>query len=222
LKKSGLPLSNVDQRRWTLVARSEPRISWLDRAELVSHLLRPTDTVCDLGSGAQTLRRFLPASTGYIPVDLVKEHPDTWVTDLNGAFLLPQRDFNVIACMGLFCHLQDVDAFFTRLLETQRDKLFICTMSAGRKPNQRSLEQCTEFLQQYMRGTTLFARHRTLCIFYGTLGAREADVGRRSVNELVCSYTPAWQYAAHRSDLALRRWRRGGNNGPRFARPVQA
>ncbi len=215
-------MSNPDQRRWTFVARSEPRISWLDRAELVSHLLRPTDTVCDLGSGAQTLRRFLPPSTGYIPVDLVKEHPDTWVTDLNGAFVLPQWDFNVIAAIGVLAHLKDVDAFLARLLETQRGKLFICTMGVGRKHDRRSPAQCIALLQPYMRDTTLFARLDTLCVFYGTLGATEAEIGRRSIDDIVCSYTPEWKYAAHRCDLALRRWRRGGNNGPRWAPPPKA
>ena len=72
---------NNQVERWKKNSKSEPRISWLDRSELIAHLIRPTEVVCDLGAGAQTLRRFLPASVGYIPVDCVDEQPGTWLAD---------------------------------------------------------------------------------------------------------------------------------------------
>ncbi|MFN3744841.1 MAG: hypothetical protein ACK4TL_09060, partial [Hyphomicrobiaceae bacterium] len=97
----------TDKEHWRETAKSEPRISWQHRSELIAHLIRPHDAVCDLGSGAQTLRRYLPTSVRYIPVDCVKEHPDTWVTDFNTAFSLPDQPFNVITCIGLLAHLED-------------------------------------------------------------------------------------------------------------------
>ena len=124
---------NNQVERWKKNSKSEPRISWLDRSELIAQLIRPTDVVCDLGAGAQTLRRFLPASVGYIPVDCVDEQPGTWLADFNGEFTLPNRPFNVITCIGVVSHLNDEEAFFKRLVMLSAGTFFIFTTSGSRK-----------------------------------------------------------------------------------------
>jgi hypothetical protein len=49
-------LSRTNFVTWSHVANSRPKQSWLDRAQMASHFIRPGETVADLGAGAQTLR----------------------------------------------------------------------------------------------------------------------------------------------------------------------
>ena len=200
--------------RWKKNAKSEPRISWLDRSELIAHLIRPTDFVCDLGAGAQTLKRFLPASVGYIPVDCVDEQPGTWLADLNGEFTLPNQPFNVITCIGVVGHLTNEEAFFKRLVLLSAGTFFIFTTSGNRKAVDytRFISDCSVVVQ---------VRDRYTCA--GIL----ADVGsenrtKRPLDEIICANAPVLHYAAARVDLMSRKLIRGGNNGRNLIKATPA
>jgi hypothetical protein len=189
---------------WRANARSAPRITWLDRSEVVAHFIRPGDIVCDLGAGAQTLRLFLPASVGYIPVDCVNEHPGTWLADFNGDFALPDTPFNVITCIGLLAHLADPAAFLERLATSQTGKFFIFTTSRSDEVSSYS---------RFVSGLSTVAVVRGRYIYTGVLRqVGSVDRTRRPISTIVCSNTPLLTYAASRVRLLIGYLRRGGNN----------
>ena len=202
---------NNQVERWKSNSKSEPRISWLDRSELVAHLIRPTDVICDLGAGAQTLRRFLPASVGYIPVDCVDEQPGTWLADFNGEFTLPNRPFNVITCIGVVSHLNDEEAFFKRLVALCAGTFFIFTTSGSRK----SVDY-VRFISDY--SVVVQVRDRYTCAGVLTDGGSENRT-KRPLDEIICAHTPVLHYAAARVDLMSRKLIRGGNNGRNVGEP---
>ncbi len=88
------------QRRWRKNALSRP--SWDDRNRLVATLIRPGQSVLDVGSGAQSLRGYLPPGGGYTPCDRVRISADTLVCDLNRPARLPDVvGFDVAVCSGV-------------------------------------------------------------------------------------------------------------------------
>lgn len=194
----------TDVGRWQHNAKLEPRITWLHRSEIVAHFIRPNDVVCDLGAGAQTLRRFLPKSVGYIPVDCVKEHCDTWVADFNGDFTLPDKPFNVITCIGLLSHLADPGAFLDRLASAQAGKFIILTTGG----------HSDQWLSRYIGdlSTVAILPKRRVCS--GVLGrSGKLDDTKRPLNVTICANTPLLGYARGRMGLLTEQLRRGGNNG---------
>jgi len=194
----------TNTKRWQENARSEPRITWLHRSEIVAHLIRPSDVVCDLAAGAQTLRRFLPKSVGYLPVDCVKEHPDTWVADFNGEFELPDKPFNVITCIGLLAHLADPGAFLERLASAHAGKFIV--LAAGHFSD--------KWLSQYIADLTLVATLGQHRIYTGVLRPSGSLGGtKRPLNEIICANTPLFDYARRRMGLMAELLKRGGNNG---------
>jgi hypothetical protein len=197
-------MSITDVEHWRQTARSAPRITWLDRSELVAHFIRPGDIVCDLGAGAQTLRRFLPASVEYIPVDCVDEYPGTWIADFNGEFTLPDRPFNVITCIGLLAHLADPGAFLERLAMMQTGKFIIFTTS-----RRDAVPSYSRFISDL--STAAVVRRRG--VYTGILGAPGSiDRSRRPISTIVRANTPLRTYAASRLGLLGALLKRGGNN----------
>lgn len=192
------PLTNL--KHWSKVAKRQPADNWpLLRAELASYLIRSNDVVCDLGAGAQRMRSLLPQSVGYIPVDCIKEHEDTFVVDFNEEFTLPDRPFNVILCLGLLPYLDDLQGFFQNLAAKQPGK-FILFSYGFRKDghaNPRvknefySVEQGLEFFSRYVENLTVVAqihKKRQRFLFSGALGTsgnNESPIKKRSLRELV-------------------------------------
>lgn len=186
-------------------ASAVPRISWLDRSEIAARFIRPGDTVLDLGCGAQTLRRFLPASVGYIPVDRVKLHPDTWVADLDSDFELPERPFNVVTCIGLFTHLKNPEALLSRLARAYPGTFIIYTWHT----RERSIR-----FERYVSEISPVMTFRSQPIFTGVLTPNaHPSPAKRSLSEVVWAYTPTTNFLSARWALLIRRIRRGGNNG---------
>lgn len=189
----------MNLKHWNKVAKRRPRDTWLLRAELASYLIRSNDVVCDLGAGSQKIRSLLPESVEYIPVDCVKEHENTFVTDLNKDFTLPDRPFNVILCLGLLPYLNDLQKFFRNLVAQQPGKfiLFSYGFAKDGDANRRvrnemeSIEQGMEFFSRYVANLTLVAQiHKShpRFLFSGTLGTsgdNQSPIAKRSLSELV-------------------------------------
>jgi hypothetical protein len=198
--------AGADVAHWQKVARVAPRISWLDRTEAIAHLIRENDVVCDLGCGAQALREFLPPTAKYIPVDCVKEHPDTWVADFDADYTLPDEPYTVFVANGLLKHLSNPDKFLSTLAARYPGRLLICSISEG--------PRWLRMLERYATTVGLFARLDRMWIIYGTLATSGTQtIPRRSMTELVCAYTIPPHYIRHKIALAMRLLRRGGNNG---------
>lgn len=199
-------LTDVDG--WMKVAESPARFSWTDRAEIASYFIRPGDIVCDLGAGAQPLRKFLPKSVGYIPVDCVKAHEDTWVADFNTEFTLPDKPFNVFTALGLFYHVTNVDNFLDFLSKNYEGKYIIFThafrdysKAGGRHPKLGSIlddyNKGVEFFSQYIHDLTPVSKLRFRIMFTGVLGqGKPYSVKEKSrLSHLICAHTPITDFA---------------------------
>jgi hypothetical protein len=57
--------------------------AWDDRTIYMSNFITQNSTILDVGCGNQILKRYLPTSCNYIPVDLYKRTSDTIVVNLN-------------------------------------------------------------------------------------------------------------------------------------------
>lgn len=191
-------------QHWRETAKAEPAISWQHRSELIAHLIRPNDVVCDLGAGAQTLRRYLPSSVGYIPVDCVMEHPDTWLADFNADFALPDRPFNVITCIGLLAHLVDRIRFLKQLAVMRPGCFIIFTTATS-----DAVAGYSNVITHLSHISTIRGRHT----YSGTLGeVGSVDHSKRTVNDIICANTPILNYGRSRMSLATELLRRGGNS----------
>jgi len=187
---------------------TEPKKSWLDRSELASLFIREGDTVCDLGCGTQGLKRFLPESVGYIPVDRNPAAPGTFVCDLNAEdFELPPFDFNVIVALGLFNYLNDIEKFMTRLVKLYPHKLIVFTydfwnidtedMSQPIRNSFKELEDGADFFSKYVRNLTNVAVFRRRVMFTGNLGSSASpQLSRSSATRLACRNIRPQEYLA--------------------------
>jgi len=133
----------------------------------------------------------------------VKEHEDTYVVDFNESFSLPNKPFNVILCLGLLRHLNDLSGFFENLSAAQPGKFIIFTYGfRERRPGSRriqnhieTLEEGLQFFSQYVDGLTVIAnvaRPQNRFMLCGTLkrgGRQAASAKRRSLGEIICSNT---------------------------------
>jgi hypothetical protein len=202
-------MSQYDKEHWRRSAQSQPRITWLDRSEIASRFIRPGDVVLDLGAGAQTLRRFLPPSVGYVPVDCVDAYPDTWVADFNGEYELPNEEFNVITCIGLFSHLTDPEALLDRLARNYPGKFIIYTTNVRERPIP---------FERYISDISQVTILRKQPMFTGVLNPHgSTNSERRPLSDMICSHTPLLEFAWARWMLLAQRWRRGGNNAQTLA-----
>lgn len=196
-----------DTRHWQGVAQSDPPISWQDRSEIAARFIRPGDTVLDLGCGAQTLRRFLPKSVGYIPVDCVKAHPDTWIADFDRDFTLPDGPFNVVACMGLFPHLKDPEALLSRLANAHHGTFIIFTTDERRR---------RIAFERYVAEITPIMEFHHQPIMTGILDSQAQQASaKRALSELICAHASVPHVLSSKSALFIRKVKNGGNKGTR-------
>jgi hypothetical protein len=193
--------------------------SFADRAELASLFIRPGDVVCDLGAGAQPLKAFLPEGAGYIAVDCVDTIPGTHLTDFNRAdFTLPPQPFNVVAALGLFAYIVDLEGFLARLATECEGKLIIFSYDFW-KMNKRylkhgvhngieELDEGVALFSKYVRNLTAVAIMRRRVLFTGVLGRAEpTPLRRRSATELAMKYIKPWEYLLVKSGRKIApRW----------------
>jgi hypothetical protein len=210
----GLILHLIQKGKDKLHHISEPPISWQDRSEIVSRFIRPNDAVLDLGSGVQTLKRFLPSSVRYIPVDCVKVHLDTYVADFDAPnFTLPDKEFSVVACIGLFTHLQKPEALLNHLASAYPGKFIIYTSHVR--------ERRFRF-EHYVSDISLVGIFHGQPMFTGVLNLNgDGRPPKRSLGDLICSHTSFLVFANARWALAIRKWKRGGNSAQVKALPAK-
>ena len=182
---------------------TEPKKSWLDRSELASLFIRGGDTVCDLGAGAQGLKRFLPENTGYVPVDRCYGAPGTVLVDLNEeGFTLPEMDFNVITALGLLNWLDNLDNSMCRLAEICPGKFIIFTYdfwkrSKGVHNTFPEFQDGALFFSKYVRNLSVAAVFRRRVMFTGNLGSGTPGLPKRaSATRLLCRNIQPQEYVA--------------------------
>jgi hypothetical protein len=203
-----MPFSNVtDTGRWSLLASRPITKSFALRAELASLFIRPGDVVCDLGAGAQPLKSFLPRNTGYIPVDCVGTIPGTHIADFNCPdFTLPAAPFNVIAALGLFAYIADLEGFMTRLAIECEGKFIIFSYDFWKMTKRyrskdqvhnaiEELEGGVAFFSKYVQELTTAAIMRRRVLFTGVLGQCTAQtLRRRSASEIILKHMRPAEY----------------------------
>lgn len=140
---------------------------WEARAQLISHLIRPHDNILDLGAGDQKLKKYIPSSCGYVPVDCVDSLPGTYVVDFNKEFRLPTAPFNLIVSAGFIEYIDDVESFMQNMQSSCDGMTFIFTISYTNHERRKSTGRykkltnfCTsdkvlDFFEQY----TINLRH---------------------------------------------------------------
>ena len=194
--------------RFPTASATEPKKSWLDRSELASLFIREGDTVCDLGSNVQGLKRFLPKGVGYIPVDRYNAAPGTFLCDLNDEnFELPAADFNVLVALGLLNYLDDLEKFMTRLAELYPGKFIIFTYDFWKMDTDdrsqpirnsfKELEDGTSCFSKFVRNLTTVAVFRRRGMFTGNLGSgTPGPLTRAPATRLACRNIQPQEYLA--------------------------
>jgi O-methyltransferase len=169
----------TDLHAWRKTAMgSQP--GWEARAQVISHFVRPTDVVLDLGAGDQKLRKYLPARSRYIAVDCVDERPGTFVVDFNAEFRLPDCDFNVIVSAGFLEYISDLPQFMDRLAAACPGRMFIFTYhytpahpkkhhSLHKLNALRDAQECGSFFGRYVDDLHEVVSFKDQSLFIGVL-----------------------------------------------------
>lgn len=193
-------MKDTDISRWREIAENY-RAGWDDRAALISYFIRHSDTVLDLGAGGQNLKKFIPQSCGYIPVDCVDVREGTFVVDFNKEFRLPDADFSVVVCAGFLGYLNDLDGFLQALCNNCEHKQIIFSYStveksekikmSARRNHLGTLENCVEFFSNYVRELRPVMVLQREWIFSGVIGPGSANpVTHSPINTILLKRTP--------------------------------
>jgi hypothetical protein len=113
-KVLGTMLFRTDVNRWQQVAKQEP--SWDARNRVIAHLIPANSSVIDMGSGAQTLARYLKPGCQYQPCDCVKSSDNVLLCDFN-SHQYPDTDekFDYVVVSGLLEYIRDPRRFLERI-----------------------------------------------------------------------------------------------------------
>lgn len=186
--------TDIDEWRDVAVG-SQPL--WEGRAQIIAKLIRSTDTVLDIGAGDQKLKRFIPPSCTYIPVDCVDSLPGTFLVDFNKEFRLPDTPFTLVVCAGSLEYINDLAAFFRAFAECAPDRQMIFTylLNPAKLTRQTmkvhnqftDIDELLAHVGFAFSDIEVFAYRRRTVYFRGTLStAREANwINRMSLNELL-------------------------------------
>jgi len=87
---------------------------WEGRTQLAAEWLRDERAVADIGCGLMSLERFLPASTTYIPMDVVRRDERTIVFDQNKD-LIPKVDCDAAVVLGVLEYAHDISFVLEQL-----------------------------------------------------------------------------------------------------------
>lgn len=89
--------------RWVALDHPEAE-PWNARAALAAKYLSEQRSVCDIGCGTMTLRKYLRDDQRYVPVDVVARDPSTIVCDLNISEP-PRTGADAVALLGVIEYL---------------------------------------------------------------------------------------------------------------------
>jgi len=92
---------------------------WDRRTRQAAVWLAGEPGVVDIGCGLMPLRDHLPATTAYVPVDIVDRGPGTVLTDLN-ADPLPRFAHRAAAMLGVVEYVTDLPRLFRELRQFDR------------------------------------------------------------------------------------------------------
>ena len=114
-RRHAVAAQKTDYRRWTDAKNYNPQ--WATRSHLAIELLGDARWVCDLGCGAQDLRKLLPSDSFYLPMDLKKWTEETLVCDINNKVLPPDylEASDVCFVMGVLEYIYDGRWFLNEL-----------------------------------------------------------------------------------------------------------
>ena len=112
--KFSIVVHGATVKRWEETAKTKP--PWDERNILISKFIPPGTSIIDIGSGAQTLREYLPTGCRYQPVDLVHSSEDVIFANFNKG-KIPQIDktFDIAICSGILEYILDPKFFITTI-----------------------------------------------------------------------------------------------------------
>jgi hypothetical protein len=107
-------LFRTDVGRWQQVVMEEPL--WDARNRVIAQMIPANSSVIDLGSGAQTLERYLKPGCKYQPCDCVKSSDNVLLCDFNNDQYpnISQR-FDYVVVSGLLEYIRDPRKFLGRI-----------------------------------------------------------------------------------------------------------
>lgn len=102
--------SDVD--RWEITGNLHA--AWSERASIAATILSDAASVIDIGCGRMDIETHLPASTTYIPADLVRRDERTLICDLN-AGVLPDAVAEAAVLLGVLEYVHDAEKTLAEL-----------------------------------------------------------------------------------------------------------
>src|SRR5262245_56880588 len=110
-------LKNIYQRndvsRWREVRVSEP--PWDERNQIIAKLIPDNTSVLDIGSGAQTLRKYLASGVRYQPCDLIAGDGVLFCDFNSGIYPDIQQPFDFVICSGSMEYARRPEDFIERV-----------------------------------------------------------------------------------------------------------
>lgn len=157
----------TDVSRWSRNAGEKP--VWDERNRIVAALISPGSTVLDIGAGAMTLARHLPAGCEYQPMDVVAGNPQTWLVDFN-AGRIPDvpKVFDFVVCSGVMEYVLPIGYFLNHVARWGR-KVILSYATTDLNPELASRQRSgwvNHFSERELRrqlrrhGLLITARHR--------------------------------------------------------------
>lgn len=101
-----------DVGRWEITGNLHS--AWSERASIAAAILSDATSVIDIGCGRMDLETHLPASTTYIPADIVRRDERTLICDLN-AGLVPDAAADAAVLLGVLEYVHDAEKTFAEL-----------------------------------------------------------------------------------------------------------
>ena len=104
----------TDYKRWRRNVGQIPR--WDERNIIIAGMIPEKKTVLDIGSGAQTLRKYLKAGCVYQPCDMVQFSDNILLCDFNrGIYPIVQEKYDYVVCSGVLEYIKHPEDFLSRI-----------------------------------------------------------------------------------------------------------
>lgn len=100
----------TDITRWDALVNSKHKW-WKKRNAVIAEMIQDGMCVIDVGAGKQWLKKLIPNTSEYLPVDCVCGSEDTVVYDFNSSYPAPTLVADVVVCSGVLEYIEDVPKF---------------------------------------------------------------------------------------------------------------